>query len=383
MSDYTDFTTMPSQGYFSVVRARKGDTWVVLKGLRQQYRESHRLQNILRKEYQTAKGLDHPNIVKYLDYTDIDGYGTCIVCEYADARTLKEYLTEEHTESEKMAIVTQVADALDYIHSQGKSHNNLTPESILVTRSGDSVRLTGFRAEYTDDLAGSAYTLRFLSPELKDGTVAPDGRSDIYSLGAIMRDMNLPPVYDSIIKRCMAYGRSERYADIAELTDAIENGERHEGGVRLPLKKIFIAVIVVAIVAIIAFSIAGNHGTGTTGVAASPDTTSQQATSEEQTAGEQTAAPAEATAPTETTAPDATADPADALTKQITPVIQAELDRIYQPYISGHKHGAPNVKKTYNGLRRYLGIKTDTQETFDQVFAGYNSQKKAQLAGNQ
>lgn len=372
MSDYTDFTAMPSQGYFSLVRARKGDTWVVLKGLRQQYRDSHRLQSILRKEYQRAKGLDHPNIAKYLDYTDTGDYGTCIVIEYADARTLKDYMVEDHTESEKMAIVTQVAGALEYLHSQGKSHNNLTPLSILVTRSGDNVLLTGFRTELTDDQAGSAYTMRFLSPELKDGTVTPDSRSDIYSLGAIMRDMGLPADYDPIIKRCLAYGRSERYADIAGLTDAIENGERHHGGPALPLKKIFIAAVVVAIAVIIAFSIAGNHTSDSDTPA--PDSASKPQT--EQPAQQTEPAPQQQTEPAQTaTAAD------DGLTRQITPVIQAELDRVYQPYISGKRRGTPNVKKTYNGLRRYLGIKAAQQEAFDRVFASYNSQKKAQLNG--
>lgn len=374
-NEYSDFTTIPSRGYFLVVKARKGDNWVILKGLKEQFREAQRLQNLLRKEYKMAHELDHPNIAKYIGYIDTDNFGKCIVEEYIEGRTLKDYLQEEHTEDEKLRIIGQIASALGYLRQNNITHNNLTTKNILITKNGDQVKLIDFRAEYQDDLHEPVSTLKFLSPELKDGTVTPDGRSDIYSLGMIMKEMNLPLYYEPIIKKCTGYGRNDRYYDTSELMNALEHGEHSEGSHKSLILGVLIAIAAI-VIAVVIFTSTGKSESQAIEAA---DSIHTEQAEEQQAAAEH---PAETTQP-QPSLQQPTADPnEDPFISQIKPALYKDLDNIFQPYLDGTKTAglSRQIKAYYKGLMKAnAGITPEQRSALDKVFGDYVAQKKAQL----
>ena len=222
-ASYTEYKVIPSQGYCMIVKCRKGDQTVVLKTLKEEYRERVLLRNALKREFKQCQRLNHSGIVRYQGLVEVDGYGLCIEEEYVEGRTLQAYLKENHTDDEKIAIINQIADALRYAHQQGVIHRNLKPSNVLVTTQGDYVKLIDFSVLSPEDVKPTADTTRFMAPEMKDETLTADATADIYSLGTIMKVMGLTLAYSEVIKRCCAFKRSDRYSNIDELFADLNN----------------------------------------------------------------------------------------------------------------------------------------------------------------
>ena len=222
-ASYTEYKVISSQGYCMIVKCRKGDQTVVLKTLKDAYRERALLRNALKREFKQCQRLNHSGIVRYQGLVEVDGYGLCIEEEYVEGRTLQAYLKESHTDDEKLGIINQIADALRYAHQQGVIHRNLKPSNVLVANQGDYVKLIDFSVLSPEDVKLTADTTRFMAPEIKDETMAADGTADIYSLGTIMKVMGLTLAYSDVIKRCCAFKRSDRYSNIDEFLADLNN----------------------------------------------------------------------------------------------------------------------------------------------------------------
>jgi len=100
------------------------------------------------------------------------------------------------------AVIADVADALEYAHSEGIIHRDIKPANLLLDSMG-KVWITDFglaqiaanhRVTMTGDMLG---TLRYMSPEQAAGAGAlVDHRTDIYALGATMYELlTLQPVF--------------------------------------------------------------------------------------------------------------------------------------------------------------------------------------------
>jgi len=100
------------------------------------------------------------------------------------------------------AIIADVADALEYAHSEGIIHRDIKPANLLLDSMG-KVWITDFglaqiaanhRVTMTGDMLG---TLRYMSPEQASGAGnLIDHRTDIYALGATMYELlTLQPVF--------------------------------------------------------------------------------------------------------------------------------------------------------------------------------------------
>lgn len=99
-ASYTEYKVIPSQGYCMIVKCRKGDQTVVLKTLKEEYRERVLLRNALKREFKQCQRLNHSGIIRYQGLVEVDGYGLCIEEEYVEGRTLQAYLKENHTDDE-------------------------------------------------------------------------------------------------------------------------------------------------------------------------------------------------------------------------------------------------------------------------------------------
>ena len=75
------------------------------------------------QEYRTASTLDHPNLVRALDF-GIDGSSPYLIMEFVEGETLRQRLDREVSlpEAEAIRLIGQVAGALSRAHKRGLIH---------------------------------------------------------------------------------------------------------------------------------------------------------------------------------------------------------------------------------------------------------------------
>lgn len=209
-------------GYSRLVIATRYGRKLMLKALREDVRGVLQYEELLRKEFEILFTLTHDNIVRALSFDEIEGLGHCIVMEYVEGITLGQFLKREEGREDKCAILTEVLHAVDYIHSRGVQHRDLTPANIIVLPDNRHIRLIDFgfadSAAY-EVLKQPCGTPGFVALEQRAGI--SDGRNDIYSLGCIMQAMQLGPAYAPIVDKCLL-PLDERPASVRELLHAHE-----------------------------------------------------------------------------------------------------------------------------------------------------------------
>ena len=182
----------------------------------------------LRREYELSISCDHPHIIHTYTYEADLEVGAAIVMEYIEGRTLAEYLAENRQKKERERIFAELLSAVGYLHKRGVIHNDIKPENILIARADNSLKLIDFGladsdAEYAMRTLGC--TPRYASPELREQRSGIDARSDIYSIGVLMREM-FGKRHRRIAERCCRTNPEERYENISALQRAWYNRNR-------------------------------------------------------------------------------------------------------------------------------------------------------------
>lgn len=224
---FTDVEILSTSEVNVVAKAKRYGRWWLLKGLQQDVAGKTAFLQRQRKELEILMMLQHQNVVTAYGLEEVDGLGRCIVMEYVDGVTLRDWLQGKTTRQARRRVARELIDAVRYIHSKGVVHRDLKPENILVTHNGENIKLIDFGLADTDGhavLKQPAGTPRYMSPEQKVKAEA-DARNDIYSLGIIMEQMDLGRSYLHIINRCKS-PKDHRYQNIGELQDAISRQQR-------------------------------------------------------------------------------------------------------------------------------------------------------------
>ncbi len=207
-SNFTEFVSIPTGGYCLLTRAKRNGRWWMLKGLKEPYRQDSVYRLMLQKEFDIMSQLQHPMIVSVYSLEEVSGLGLCIVMEWIDGITLKEWLQQkEHTQEQHRHVADMMLDALAYVHSRQAQHRDLKPSNILITHNGQYLKLIDFGLSDTDSHA------ILKAPAGTEGYMAPDGPSDIYSLGCILRELRLGWWSRLVIRKCCAPS-IQRYTDI-------------------------------------------------------------------------------------------------------------------------------------------------------------------------
>ncbi len=196
---------------------------VALKSLKPEYFGNPFYEGLLRKEYEIGGSLDHPNICPTLDFMNIPGLGNCIVTQWIDGENLADLLPSVKSLARK--IILELCDALEYLHGHQIIHRDLKPSNIMITRNGRNVKLIDFGlsdADWYATFKKPAGTMDYISPEQMAGE-SLDCRTDIYSLGKIMKAMG---AYSRIAAVCASEDRGKRYASVSEVRVAILGKER-------------------------------------------------------------------------------------------------------------------------------------------------------------
>jgi tRNA A-37 threonylcarbamoyl transferase component Bud32 len=211
-----------------------------------------------------ALGLTHPYIVPVLDVID-EGGEAFVASEYVTAETLASAMAGRRlTPEETGPLLRELALALDFAHSHGVVHGDLTPSNIFLFDQGAKV------ADFAISPRASADPLRpipphlvhrYLSPEHLRAPQSIDAQSDQYSLAVIAYELytgqspyggapdltaailtaeipppsrvnpQLPAVLDQPIMRALDRDPSRRFGSCIEFVSALGAGwKAHAGG---------------------------------------------------------------------------------------------------------------------------------------------------------
>lgn len=218
------------RGTSAVYRAMRYGKWHVLKALKADYRTNPIAMAQQRKEFEIGYNISHPAIAAVTGLEQVPGLGQCIVQEWVDGTTLREAMRrDDFGPSQAHDIMGQLLDALEYLHNRQVVHRDLKPSNIMLTASGNRVKLIDFGVSDTTShaiLKGPAGTRRYAAPELIAGEQI-DNRTDLYSLGVIASEINdaLPHSdrrLDRLAKACLKESPDERPAN-AQAARAILN----------------------------------------------------------------------------------------------------------------------------------------------------------------
>ena len=158
------------------------------------------------REAKVISSLNHPHICVLYDVGRQDGMDY-LVMECVEGETLAKRLEKGPLPLDQaLKYGAQIADALDKAHGKGVVHRDLKPGNIMLTPTGAKLLDFGL-ARIAAPLTGAATltaavsqtspvtqegaivgTLQYMSPEQVEGTEI-DGRSDIFSLGAVLYEM--------------------------------------------------------------------------------------------------------------------------------------------------------------------------------------------------
>lgn len=191
-SNITPFYTSPN-GPIEVHTATRYGKRYILKGLKQQFRENPIYSMCLAKEFEIGMSLDHPNIRRTIGLEDTESLGRVIVLEYVDGNTLENLIaTRSLTTAAARAIARQTADALAYIHSKQVYHRDLKPANVLVSHSGNVVKIIDFSLSDSGDfiiLKNPSGSRRYMPPEQLSPDARPSAVADIYSYGVLIGEL--------------------------------------------------------------------------------------------------------------------------------------------------------------------------------------------------
>src|SRR6266403_1755963 len=222
------------------------------------------------QEAKAVSSLNHPHICILHDVGHQDGTDF-LVMEYLEGETLAKLLEKGPLPlAQVLKYGVEIADALDKAHRHGIVHRDLKPGNIMLTKSGAKLLDFGL-AKAAVPLAGATLTaaatrttpvteqgaivgtFQYMSPEQIEGKEL-DGRSDIFSLGAVLYEMltgqrafpgksqlsvasailekeaspissikpMTPPALDHAIKKCLAKVPDERWQSASDLASELK-----------------------------------------------------------------------------------------------------------------------------------------------------------------
>jgi len=206
LGPYEILSLLGAGGMGEVYRARdtRLERTVAIKILSQlSYEPAHKQR--FEREARAISSLNHPNICTLHDIGHQDGIDY-LVMECVEGETLAKRLEKGPLPVDQVLKVgAQIADALDNAHRSGIVHRDVKPNNIVLTPTGaklldfglakptsalvDMATMTATNVQTPVTERGTIVgTFQYMSPEQVEGREL-DGRSDIFSLGAVLYEM--------------------------------------------------------------------------------------------------------------------------------------------------------------------------------------------------
>ena len=148
-------------------------------------------------EIKTTANLQHPHILPLFDSGEADGF-VFYVMPYVEGESLGERLEREQQlpVDDAVQIATNIAEGLDYAHSQGVIHRDIKPANILlqagkpvISDFGIALAVSAGGGHRLTETGLSLGTPHYMSPEQATGDRTVGPATDIYALGCVLYEM--------------------------------------------------------------------------------------------------------------------------------------------------------------------------------------------------
>lgn len=216
----TDYELLSDSGHNLVYRAQMGGKWVVLKAAKPTEGEQTRNQLLLEREFEIMHRLDSIYVVQTIAMVDDPQLGRAILMEYVHGRSLDKFVAGNPTSTERRRVADELMEALIFLHDRQIVHGDLKSSNILITDSGNHVRLIDFGfADNEAYIAKNIGTSPSISTEEQLPTDVLLPERDIYALGKMLA-LLFPHSLKPVIRRCLASDRS-RYISVRQVRAAL------------------------------------------------------------------------------------------------------------------------------------------------------------------
>jgi ABC-type branched-subunit amino acid transport system substrate-binding protein/DNA-binding beta-propeller fold protein YncE len=227
------------------------DRPVALKLIAPELAQDERFRARFLREPRLAAALDHPHVIPIHEAGEHDGQ-LYLAMRFVEGDDLKTILERDGalTPERALAVLAQIADALDTAHRRGLVHRDVKPANVLLDEDGHAY-LTDFGISTqvggaSTDTGRMVGTLDYLAPEQIRGEEV-DGRSDCYALACVLYEClagrppfrreteaetlwahmqeappELPgePALDPVLATALAKEKEGRHASCCEFLDA-------------------------------------------------------------------------------------------------------------------------------------------------------------------
>jgi serine/threonine protein kinase len=244
------------QGGMAVVwkaECKKDNNYRALKFLPETVVNDRKAFKQLKEEFEVARGIEHPNVVRYLSLEKPRGLNV-LVMEYIEGENLLEKLKKENVtngldEKKVIMYMMQVAEGLKAIQDKNVFHMDLKPLNIMITKTGNikilDFSISRFSGESSKDIFQGTWP--YMAPEALDknkfGSV--NKQTDIWSFGATMyyllsakypfeseeaiRNENIHPKEltgvskqtNTLVMKCLQRDRKNRFEDMLPVLNII------------------------------------------------------------------------------------------------------------------------------------------------------------------
>ncbi len=222
------------------------------------------------REAQSAGRLNHPNIITVYDFGEEQGQ-VYIAMELLEGEDLKDLAARGPAFSlqRTLDVMDQLCEGLAFAHAKGVVHRDLKPANVHVQPNGQvKIMDFGLARLNTSDMTRAGMimgTPNYMSPEQVRGEKA-SARSDVFSLGVVFYELlagrrafdadslhavlfqvmqaeppdlgglrpDLPAPLLEVVRRAMHKDAAQRYADAAEMRDALRAAGAAAGVAPLP-----------------------------------------------------------------------------------------------------------------------------------------------------
>lgn len=248
------------------------DELVAIKFMRPEVQRMEGTLEHFAKEAKIAARIRSEHVVKVLDVGEVAPLGPYIVMEYLEGKSLADLLDARlfdrrgpMSAERVVEYLLQACEALASAHAIGVIHRDVKPDNLFVTRHAglDILKLLDFgiskaalTARAPDADVGTSTTAfvmgtpLYMSPEQLRSLPDLDGRTDIWSMGAVMYELlsgrppfhaasvpeicaaildsqpaplpsSCPAALEAVVMRCLEKDRERRFQTVAELASAL------------------------------------------------------------------------------------------------------------------------------------------------------------------
>lgn len=219
-----------------------------------------------KREAQAAGRLMHANIVAIYEYGEEQGI-PFIAMEFIKGKELKDLIKEKTRFNIEQVtdVMTQILDAMQYVHTNGVVHRDMKPANIVLLENGQ-VKVADFgiaRVESSTmtQMGAVMGTPSYMSPEQFMGQRV-DARADLFSIGVILYELltgekpfpgqavatimqkvlnapvepptsynfDIPDSFNAVVRKALAKRPSERFQSAKEFADAIRLAAQNKYG---------------------------------------------------------------------------------------------------------------------------------------------------------